>query len=40
MSQRAARERSDAANPWGVVLFRTLRAIEPKTAAPRDARNQ
>jgi hypothetical protein len=28
---------TDAANPWGVVLFRTLRAIEPKTAAEQAA---
>jgi hypothetical protein len=28
---------TDAANPWGVVLFRTLRAIEPKTAAQQAA---
>jgi hypothetical protein len=28
---------TDAANPWGVALFRTLRAIEPKTAAQQAA---
>jgi len=28
---------TDAANPWGVALFRTLRGIEPKTAAQQAA---
>jgi hypothetical protein len=28
---------TDAANPWGVALFRTLRRIEPKTASQQAA---
>ena len=28
---------TDAANPWGVALFRTLRGIEPKTASQQAA---
>jgi Protein of unknown function (DUF4239) len=28
---------TDAANPWGVALFRTLRGIEPKTASEQAA---
>jgi len=28
---------SDAANPWGLELFRTLRTIEPRTAAQQAA---
>ena len=28
---------TDAANPWGVELFRTLRTIEPRTAAQQAA---
>jgi hypothetical protein len=28
---------TDAMNPWGVALFRTLRAVEPKTSAEQAA---
>jgi hypothetical protein len=28
---------TDAMNPWGVALFRTLRAVEPRTAAEQAA---
>jgi hypothetical protein len=28
---------TDAMNPWGIALFRTLRAIEPRTAAEQAA---
>ena len=27
----------DTLNPWGVALFRTLRTVEPKTAAEQSA---
>jgi hypothetical protein len=28
---------TDAMNPWGVALFRTLRAVEPRTAGEQAA---